>query len=137
MTMDTDRHHVSRLEVIHTGRRRRWTAEEKIRIVEESFSGRNQACVVARRYDIAPSQLFGWRKAYKEGRLHDGQAAAVTFVEATIVPDAAEQFSHRPQTKPDLESRMEIVLGNGRRLIVGADVDADALGRVLAVLEGR
>jgi hypothetical protein len=32
---------------------------------------------------------------------------------------------------------MEIVLPNGRRVIVGADVDAAALAGVLDVLEGR
>jgi len=34
----TDHHHVNRLEIVDTGRRRRWTDEEKLRIVEESFS---------------------------------------------------------------------------------------------------
>ncbi len=33
--------------------------------------------------------------------------------------------------------RMEIVTTTGRRIIVGADVDARALARVVAVLEGR
>jgi hypothetical protein len=32
---------------------------------------------------------------------------------------------------------MEIELGNGRRITVGADVDGAALARVLAALEGR
>ena len=31
--------------------------------------------------------------------------------------------------------RIEIVLVNGRRIVVGADVDAAALARVVAVLE--
>ena len=35
----TDRPEVSRLEVVDTGRRRRWTEEEKLRIVMESLSG--------------------------------------------------------------------------------------------------
>jgi hypothetical protein len=33
--------------------------------------------------------------------------------------------------------RMEIVTTTGRQIIVGADVDAGALARILAVLEGR
>jgi transposase-like protein len=32
---------LSRIEVVETGRRRRWTSAEKLRIVEESFSGRD------------------------------------------------------------------------------------------------
>jgi hypothetical protein len=31
--------------------------------------------------------------------------------------------------------RVEIVLGNGRRLIVGAGIEASALARIVAVLE--
>jgi hypothetical protein len=33
--------------------------------------------------------------------------------------------------------RMEIVTTTGRRIVVGADVDARALARVVAVLEAR
>ena len=36
-----------------------------------------------------------------------------------------------------MRGRMMIVVGNARRVIVGADVDAAALARVLEVLERR
>jgi hypothetical protein len=39
MDIDSDSVQVSRLEVINTGRRRRWSVSEKRRIVEESLSG--------------------------------------------------------------------------------------------------
>ena len=35
----TDTRHINRFEIVDTGRRRRWSAAEKLRIVEESFSG--------------------------------------------------------------------------------------------------
>ena len=39
MDIHRDSRHVSRLEVVETGRRRRWSATEKLSIVEESLAG--------------------------------------------------------------------------------------------------
>lgn len=57
-----------RIEVI-TGvaRRRRWSAEQKLRIVEESFHSGDSVSVVARRHGVAPNLLFRWRKLASEG----------------------------------------------------------------------
>ncbi len=52
----TDRPEVSRLEVVDTGRRRRWTEEEKLRIVTESLSGPRLGSVTARRYVVVPER---------------------------------------------------------------------------------
>ncbi len=40
MTNHKDSFQVQRLEVVNTGRRRRWSVTEKLRIVDESFQGR-------------------------------------------------------------------------------------------------
>jgi transposase len=53
---------VSRLEVIQTGSRRRWTAEEKRWIVAESESGLRQVSATARRHGLSSGQLFTWRR---------------------------------------------------------------------------
>jgi transposase len=127
MDILTDSHYVSRLEVVDTGRRRRWTSSEKLRIVEESFSGSRRASETARRYGISNTLLFAWRKAYREGRI--GDAAVAGFVPATIVGEPQER-SRSPG-----RGRMVIVSGNGRRVIVGPDVDVSALLRVLQALE--
>lgn len=57
-----------RIEVI-TGvaRRRRWSAEQKLRIVEESFTTGESVSVVARRHGVAPNLLFRWRRLMSEG----------------------------------------------------------------------
>ena len=44
------------------GRRRRWTAEEKARIVAESLDPATTSSAVARRYGLHASQLFVWRQ---------------------------------------------------------------------------
>jgi len=77
----TDTRHISRLAIVDTGRRRRWSAAEKLRIVEESFSASRLASATARRHGISNQLLFAWRKAYREGRLGD----IAGFVPAVIV----------------------------------------------------
>ena len=70
-----------RVEVI-TGvaRRRRWSAEEKLRMVNELSRPGATVSLVARRNDINSSLLFKWRKLAREGAfgaLPDGDAGFV------------------------------------------------------------
>src|SRR3954467_12262529 len=52
-----------RFEVITgVGRRRRWSDEDKARIVAESLDPATTASAVARRYGLHASQLFTWRQ---------------------------------------------------------------------------
>ena len=61
-----------RVEVITSvQRRRRWSAAEKLRLIEEAMQPGSSVSIVARQAGVAPSQLFGWRKRMLEG----GQAA--------------------------------------------------------------
>src|SRR5258706_10699486 len=85
----TDTRHISRLEIVDTGRRRRWSDAEKLRIVEESFSGPRLASATARRHGISNQLLFAWRKAYRERQLGD----IAGFVLAMIVPEQPEKGS--------------------------------------------
>ena len=124
-----------RLDVIEPGRRRRWTAAEKRRIVEEITEVWGSVSATARRHGLSPAQLFAWRKAYREGRLCG--AATGGFAPAVIVPEV-------PPPAPIAATpagRMEVVLDAGGRqpvtIVVGADVEAAALARVVAALEAR
>ena len=125
MDILTDSRHVSRLEIVETGRRRRWSDAEKLRIVEESFSGPRLASATARRHGISNQLLFAWRKAYREGRL--GEVAG--FVPAMIIPDRSAQDAGSGC------GRIEIVIANGRRVVVDRDVDIEALIRIVRALE--
>ena len=59
-----------RVEIITSvQRRRRWTATEKVRIVEETFEPGMTVSLVARRHGVAPNQLFTWRRLVVEGAL--------------------------------------------------------------------
>lgn len=55
------------VEVVNTVERRRWPLAEKLRIVEESSRPGMSVSYVARKYGVAPSLLFRWRKLMSEG----------------------------------------------------------------------
>jgi len=59
---------MSEIEMITDGgRRRRWSAAEKLRIVEETLQGNDSISAVARRNGVAPNLLYRWRKLMLEG----------------------------------------------------------------------
>ncbi len=53
---------VRRIEVITGGGRRRWTVDEKARIVSETLESGAVISVIARRHGLSPQQLFAWRR---------------------------------------------------------------------------
>jgi transposase len=54
---------------VGVGRRRRWNDETKGQIVAESYASGAVVSEVARRHDMSPQHLFGWRKAARAGVL--------------------------------------------------------------------
>jgi transposase len=59
---------MSEIEIITDGgRRRRWTAAEKLRVVEETLDDRASISVVARRNGVAHNLLYRWRRLMLEG----------------------------------------------------------------------
>ena len=61
---------IDRVDVITSvQRRRRWSAEEKARMVQETYAPGMTVSLVARQHGIAPNQLFSWRRLYAEGAL--------------------------------------------------------------------
>ena len=57
-----------RIEVITgTARRRRWTGEQKLRIIEETYESGESVSAVARRHGVAANLVFRWRRLMNEG----------------------------------------------------------------------
>jgi transposase len=109
-----------RLEVITgVGRRRRWSDEDKARIVAESLDPATTSSAVARRHGLHASQLFTWRQQLAASAARDSPAFVPVVVTEGGVATPAERAG-----------RMEITLGPVV-IRVGADVDASALRRVL------
>ena len=148
MTDHTPISKISRLDVISTGARRRWTLEEKRRIVGESYSAPRLASVTARRNGLSASQLFTWRRLAREGRLAEAEEAtpfAPAIISQEPLPSGPNACSEPPAASDRSLSavaiaaagRIEIVLACGHRIVVDNDIDAGALARVLTVLERR
>ena len=121
----------TRLEIVETGRRRRWSEAEKLRIVEESDAGRRQMSATARRHGISRTLLMSWRRARDEGRL--GDEGPVTFTPLVMAP-APPVAAAKPRQRG---GRIEIALSNGRRLIEEPDVDTAAVARLADALDPR
>lgn len=128
--------------------RRQWNEVEKQSIVAEAERPGVNISAVARRHGIKPSLLFRWRRMAREAK---DQRSAPPFMPVTLaLPAAAAPTAdadaagdvlppsptNTPNPAPD-EHRIEITLGNGRVVRVGAGVDVDSLRRILDAADGR
>lgn len=115
-------------------RRRHWSDEDKLRIVEESLIGHRQGAATARRHGICRSLLTIWRRQYRNGEL--GASRSAPFAPVTVRSDMpVSQPSPVDPVELARHAQVEIALPNGRRLIVPVSVDPDALARVLSVVD--
>ena len=121
-----------KIEVLGTERRRRWSLQDKLQILEETLQPDVSVTEVAHRHGLAPSVVFTWRRLAREGRLGDVGPA---FVPVEITPVPVPVQTTPVGSSPRRTGLIEIVLGRGRRIRVDREVDAEALRRVLQVVE--
>jgi len=96
---------VRRLEVFTgAGRRRKWSDEDKARIVAEIVASGDSVCSVARRHGLSPQQLFGWRRQLREAASGRSEADEVQFVPAVVdavVPAPTAHLERKAVRRPD------------------------------------
>jgi transposase len=81
---------VRRLEVITgTGRRRRFSKDDKASIIEETLAPGAVVSEVARRHGLTPQQLFGWRRQARQPLEATGGEGTRAFVPAVVDMPAA------------------------------------------------
>jgi transposase len=79
-----------RVEILTGPRRRReWSEDDKARAVAESCAPGAVVSAVARRWQIAPQQLFTWRREARVASPEASGAAALGFVPIVSDPPAA------------------------------------------------
>ena len=94
MMLDTRSGGYWRVEVLTgPGRRRAWDAATKARAVAESYAPGAIVSGVARRWQIAPQQLFTWRREARAASPEASAAAVLEFVPIVADPPAAEPAS--------------------------------------------
>ena len=128
----------SMVEVVARGApRRRWSEEDRARILAEAMAPGAIASHVARRFGVSTGQFYTWRKAMLL------RSAPVGVTPVLAKADFAEARLSAPPPQPSAPSQipttgmMEITLPGGALIRVDAAVDGAALGRVLAALAGR
>jgi transposase len=127
---------ISPIEVLSAddlGRRRDWSDEEKVRIVEESLQGFRQGSATARRCGLSRSLLTTWRRQYRSGLL--SVSVSTSFVPLSISLPAAASSEMAAPPRPEDDKTIEIGLPNGRRLTIPASIDPTILARLLPVVD--
>ena len=108
---------VRRFEVINGAMgRRRWSSDERARILEETLAPGAVVSAVARRHGLTPQQLFTWRR---EARKRLEAEARTAFVPAVIVPE--------PMTEPEPVRRSRGRHGPARRRGAAIAIDVDGV----------
>lgn len=123
---------VRRIEVI-TGseKRRRWTDDEKARVIEETLRPDAIVSEIARRHGLTPQQVFTWRREARRRAEADG---ATSFVPAVI--DAMEIASAK-QSSPDATRPMiELDIG-GNSMWIWPDADESLVTAVIRALKKK
>ena len=116
-----------RVEVFVGTGRRRWSSDDKARIVEETLAAGAVASEVARRYGISAQQLFGWRRA---ARLRAIGSAASPPGFAPVMLDAPAE-----KPRPPDGAVLEIAVG---AMVARIPLTADGatLARIVRALKG-
>src|ERR1700691_2156102 len=92
---------VRRLEVISgTGRRRRFSEDDKARIVEETLAPGAVVSEVARRHGLTPQQLFGWRRQARQPVATSTDTEAPRLVPAVVEAQLPERTVGRRGRRP-------------------------------------
>lgn len=125
-------------------RRRRFTAEQKLALVEEVSRPGVSVAALADRHGVSRSLLFAWRRQVREGmmpgvtRVENASTLVPVNVVADPPPQGARQLaSPGPVRRSGKATAMiEVVLRNGRVLRVAEAIRPEVLGRLAAVLEG-
>ncbi len=128
------------------GRKRRWSDEERGRIVAEAVTS-GAVSAVARRHDMSPQHLFRWIKAAKEGKFalpgdggpasvalggtSPGSASGTSFVPVVIEP--AE--TPKPATCRERAAAIDISIG-AIKVRIRNDADVRIVEAVLRAVKG-
>jgi transposase len=124
------------IEVI-TGRerRRKWSIDEKLRIVGETFEPGASVGQIAARHGVYPGLLFTWRRQFRSGQFSPAHEPLFLPVEAAVHALSVQQPKVE-QSESRHPRHIEIELKDGSRVRVEDGVNLTTLRRVLSALRG-
>src|SRR5690349_10204527 len=120
-------------------RRRRWSVEEKLRVVAETEQPGSGIAEIARRYDISRGLLWNWRSQVRRGVLSPEPPSVflpVRTISDRVTGNDAKYGSPSATAGADRVSggKIEITLPDRTSVKVGHDVGLATLRRVMTVL---
>ncbi len=125
------------IEIFRGQARRRWSEEDKRRLVAETFGPGATVYGVARRHGVSPSQLFAWRKLYRVGA-GIGRAAPAPgvpgFVAVEIAPATPSSVA---DVVPAPSGLIEVELASGGRVRISGAPDPAVVAAALRALVER
>src|SRR5687767_5471132 len=114
-------------------RRRRWSREDKLRILSEVGVEGASVSDVARRHDVTRQHLYQWRRELRLRHLAASEHPALVPVEVDDDPGPA---AATPAIGHDADhQRVEIMLGNSRILRASVGLSDAVLMRLIRVAE--
>jgi len=120
-------------------RRRRWTLEQKLALVEAVSQPGASVAAVSDRHGVSRSLLFEWRRQAGEGTMPGmvGTQAPAALVPVRVVEDGPPKQAppSRAEWLGTATATIEVVLTNGRTLRVCEAIGPEVLGRLAAALD--
>ena len=131
---------VQRLEVITgTGRRRRFSADDKARIIEETLVAGAVVSEVARRHGLTPQQVFTWRRQARQASEASSKTDAPVFVPAVVeaaVPERSVRRRGRKRAcRADRSSGIIEVEIEGVTVRIGRGAEPQGVAAVIRALK--
>jgi transposase len=132
---------MQRVEII-TGRerRRRWSVEEKARLVAKAFAPGAVISHVARRHGVAESCLYAWRKRLTGSALtigREAETAPLLMPVSVQRPEPSEPPAGQTAHGRAMPGWAAVTLPDGTRLEIGAGYPLPALQVLIAALRSR
>ena len=110
-------------------KRRRWSAEEKIRITRESFASSETITAVAARYGIARNRLSAWRSHCARAKL--GRQGKL------VAPSSAKSLPQEAFAAVEVEERSSAVIeGRGVTVRLEGAIDTAGIASIAVALAG-
>ena len=124
---------MGRVEIFQGRARRRWSEDDKRRLLAETFAPGETVHGVARRRGVSTSQLFTWRKRLRAEAGFPPPAPGVPgFAAVAIAP--VPPLAGEAEAPPGL---IEVELAGGDRVRITGAADPAVVAAALRALAGR
>jgi transposase len=122
------------VEIFRGQARRRWSEEDKRRLVAETLGPGETVHGVARRRGVSPSQLFAWRKRFRPEIGRPVPAPRVPGFAAVAIAPPVSTMGAAAEAPSGL---IEVELAGGDRVRITGPADPAVVAAALRALAGR